>query len=150
MKFLHAPKFYLETEPHFERLGNPWELFPNGYPIVSLGDITLNMMHYKTFAESVDAWNRRKARINWYNLLVVMYTESEETAREFDALPFGKKLCFVPFESDLNSAWYIDPNADEGAKNFADAVNRFSCGHHIYFDLFDMLLYGKRTPAERT
>ncbi|MBR1806572.1 MAG: DUF1919 domain-containing protein [Selenomonadaceae bacterium] len=147
LKFLHAPKFYLETKPRFERLDHPWELFPNGYPIVSLDDVTLNMMHYKTFEESVDAWNRRKARINRYNLLVTMYTESEDILREFDALPYGKKVCFVPFKSDADSAWYINPNVDADAKNFTEVVNRFSCGHYIYFDLFDMLLYGKKTPA---
>ena len=116
------------------------------YPIFTLGNVDVNMNHYPDFDEAVKIWERRKARINWYNLFVTGYTESEEVAREFDELPYGKKVCFVPFESDLDSAWYISPEADKGAKNFADSIIRFFWGTFMYYDLFDMLLYGKKTP----
>ena len=118
------------------------------YPVVMLGDVEIHMNHYGDFDTAVDAWNRRKARINWRNLFVTMYTAGEETAREFDALPFGKKVCFVPFESDADSAWHINPDVDTAATSFADRINRFSFGHFIYFDLFDMLLYGLKTPLD--
>ena len=104
LKFLRAPKFYLETEPHFKRLDFSWEGAPNGYPVLALKDISVNMMHYKTAEAAIDKWLERKRRINPYNLAVIMFTEDENILREFDALPYGKKLCFVPFKSDLASA----------------------------------------------
>ncbi len=148
VKFLHAPKFYLESEPRFERLDFSWAGAPNGYPVLALEDIRLNMMHYKTADAAVDKWLKRKARINWYNSIAIMFTEDEKILREFDALPFGKKVCFVPFESDADSAWHINPDVDAAATSFADRINRFSFGHFIYFDLFDMLLYDRKTPLE--
>ena len=114
------------------------------YPVVQLGDVEIHMNHYRDFDTAVDAWNRRKARINPCNLFVTMYTDSEETAREFDALPFGKKVCFVPFESDVDSAWHIKTNGLE----LWDAVNRFGVGDPFCYDVFDMLLYGLKTPLE--
>ena len=116
------------------------------YPVVTLGDVEIHMNHYGDFDTAVDAWNRRKARINWRNLFVTMYTAGEETAREFDALPFGKKVCFVPFESDIASAWHINPTT-RGLELW-DAVNRFGVGDPFYYDPFDMLLYGLKTPLE--
>lgn len=116
------------------------------YPVVMLGDVEIHMNHYGDFDAAVDAWNRRKARINWRNLFVTMYTAGEETAREFDALPFGKKVCFVPFESDIASAWHI--NSTTRGLELWDAVNRFGVGDPFYYDPFDMLLYGLKTPLE--
>lgn len=73
------------------------------------------------------------------------YTESEEILQAFDTLPYGKKVCFVPFKSDLNSAWYINPEIKHGVE-FWDIVNRFGNSDPFYYDPFDMLLYGKKTP----
>lgn len=115
------------------------------YPVVKLGDVFIFMNHYRNFDEVVTKWNERKQKINWYNLFVTMYTEREKTLQEFDALPYGKKVCFVPFKSDLDSAWYIDTKI---MKNFPfwDVVNHFAMSAFICYDLFDMLLYGKKTP----
>ena len=148
VKFLRTPQIYLKETPYFERLDFSWDGAPNGYPVLALGDIRLNMVHYKTADAAVDKWLERRARINWYNLFVVMFTEDEKILREFDALPFGKKVCFVPFESDVDSAWYINPAMDTAVNTFEEKINRFGFGFFIYFDMFDMLLYGKKTPLE--
>lgn len=146
IKFMRAPRVYLEYSPHFEKLTSTSKEAPDGYPLCSLGDISLNMMHYKKPDDAINKWNERKQRINWYNLIVIARTESEEILQEFDALPFGKKVCFVPFKSDLYSAWYIKPEIDKAAKSFGDMFNRYSSGYVFYYDPFDMLLYGKKTP----
>ena len=146
VKFLRAPHIYLEEEPHFEKLTGTSKEAPDGYPLLSLGTIELNMMHYKTVDDAISKWNERKHRINWYNLLAIILTEDEKILEQFDALPYGKKVCFVPFKSDLDSAFYINPKIDKQATSFADSINRFGWGHVIYYDLFDMLLYGKKTP----
>ena len=145
VKFLRAPRIYLEETPSYQ--GQQFDSTKTiEFPVATLGNVSLNMMHYKTFEESVVAWNRRKARINWYNLFVTMYTDSEEILRKFDTLPFGKKVCFVPFKSDADSAWYINPEIDKDATSLANHINRFGSGLIFYYDVFDMLLYGKKTP----
>lgn len=146
LKFLRSPRFYLEKEPRFEKLIGKSLEAPDGYPLLSLADISLNMMHYKDARAAIDKWNERKRRINWHNLFVTMFTEDEKILREFDALPYGKKVCFVPFKSDLDSAWYINPEIDKAAAFFAEKINNFAFGKFFYYDVFDMLLYGKKTP----
>ena len=146
LKFLRAPHIYLEEEPHFEKLTSKSVEAPDGYPLLSLGNIYLNMEHYKEVDDAIAKWNERKHRINWYNLLVIFPTENEKILEQFDALPYGKKVCFVPFKSDLDSAWYMSTKIDTVAKSFYDVINRFGWGYFIYYDLFDMLLYGKKTP----
>jgi len=145
LKFLQSPRAYLEQEPHFEKLIGKSLEAPDGYPLLSLGNIFLNMMHYKNSREALDKWNDRKRRINWQNLFVTMCTEDEKFLRTFDALPYEKKVCFVPFKSDLNSAWYINPAIDKEAASFTEKINNFSFGKFFYYDVFDMLLYGKKT-----
>ena len=162
IKFLREPQRYLnekltlngkksQSESVSKNTGNIYEestfiLHPNNQK-PKLGDIAMTMVHYKTFDDFVEMWERRKPRINWYNIFVEMYTAKPDLLELFDALPYGKKICFVPFKSDLDSAWYINPEIDKEAKNDIHAmVIRFGWGTFFYYDVFDMLLYGKKTP----
>ena len=138
MAFLKAPIDYMKKELI--------EQSSHGCPVATLGDLRINMVHYKTFEEAATAWQRRKSRINWFNLFIMMFTESEEILREFDALPYGKKVCFVPFKSELDSAWYISPKTYKEGLTLGHMVRRFGWGEIFYYDPFDMLLYGKKTP----
>ena len=145
IKFLSEPHAYMEKDLIYK--GTTFDSRKTfEFPLAMLGDITLNMMHYKTFEEAVDAWEKRKARINWDNLIVMMITTDKNTLEQFDALPYDKKVCFVPFKSDLNSAFYIEPKLTEKLPRFVDIVNASSQGQPFYYDPFDMLLYGKKTP----
>lgn len=74
-----------------------------------------------------------------------MYTENPEVLNKFDKLPYNKKVCFVPFKSDLESAFYIDAEkySDEP---FGHLVNLSATGALNFYDMWDMLLYGKKTP----
>ncbi len=72
-----------------------------------------------------------------------MYTEDEKILAEFDALFYGKKVCFVPFKSDLDSAYYINPKLKDLA--FWNIVNHVCAGNPVVYDPFDMLLYGKKS-----
>ena len=114
--------------------------------MLSLGDIILNMKHYTSTDEAVAKWNERKTRINWYNLLAIGFANSEKILEQFDELPYGKKVCFVSFKSDLDSAWYINPDIDKQATDLRGRIDSFGGGKFFYYDLFDMLLYGKKTP----
>lgn len=145
-KFLCNPHSYLEkTLTYYGQKFNAMKTFQ--FPVATCGDIFLNLMHYKTFEEANNAWERRKTRINWNNIFVVMWSTSPEELKQFEELPYDKKACFVPFKSDVPSAWYINPEIDKkNAPRFVDVFNRFSEGKVWYYDPFDMLLYGKKTP----
>ena len=115
------------------------------YPVMMLGDSKLHMIHYDDAGSARRKWEERRLRLNWYNLLVMMYTDRREMLEAFDRLPFGKKVCFVPFESDADCAFYIPPELVRG-RNFYEAVNDLAANKIFCFDLWDMLFYGLRTP----
>ena len=144
IKFANYPRAYIETSLAFQE--NKFsQTFKHDYPIFHLKDITVNMLHYYNANDALSTWNKRKQLINWYNLLVVMCTESEDVLTKFDALPYGKKICFVPFKSNLDSAWYIDRRLSKQI-SFLEVANDFAKAKIFYYDVFDMLLYGKKTP----
>lgn len=144
IQFLRHPRLYMEEELEFkEKLF--YEDGKHDYPVFKLGDISVHMLHYRIFDEAVIKWNERRKKINWYNLFVVMETQDEEILRKFDALPYGKKICFVPFKSDLDSAWYINPET-QSEPVYTTLVLNYAWGKIFYYDPFDMLLYGKKTP----
>jgi len=144
IRFLRAPRVYMEEKLIFK--GTAWESnLKFDYPIFTLGNVDIHMNHYPDFDAAVKIWERRKQRINRYNLFVTAYTDSEEILSEFDALPYGKKVCFVSFKSDLDSAWYINPKITKH-EYLWQKVNDFAKGLPFYYDPFDMLLYGKKTP----
>ena len=115
------------------------------YPIFMLDDVKLNMNHYRDVDDAREKWRSRSARINWSNALILMDTNKPELLAEFDQLPFDKKICFVPFETDIESGFYIPPEQYCGQALW-QAVLDTARGDFICFDLWDMLLYGKKTP----
>lgn len=134
MKFLRQPRTYLEAPLVFCADAE------KAYPVAKLRDITLHFVHYETQEEAVSAWERRKARINWDNLFVLMTDRdgcTEEILREFDALPYANKAVFthVP-RPEIASAVYIPGFETAGEVGNGDAfVDGFS--GRKYFDCFD-------------
>ena len=155
IRFLCAPRDYMKETPTFREQ----KIYANGkkHNFANLGDIVISAFHYENFEEFIETWEKRKPRINWDNLLVEMYLNNEdrEALEQFDALPYKKKVCFVPFKSDLPSAFYI-PNemmktkAHEwnrpGVLELREFVNVSTIYSYFIYDPFDMLLYGKKTP----
>lgn len=75
-------------------------------PIGVIGDIEIMFLHYKTEEEARDKWSRRKGRINWDNLYIKMSEMNlctPEILKEFDKLPFEKKILFVTHDYGLKS-----------------------------------------------
>jgi len=145
LQFLRHPRTYLDGSLTFVRTEHE-ESLDIDYPVYRLGDdVLIHMNHYPDRRKAEAVWYERVHRINWYNLFAVMYTERPEIAAAFDELPYGKKVCFVPFRSELDSSWQIDTKALGKELPLWDAVNRFATGAPFFYDPFDMLLYGKKT-----
>lgn len=101
LRFLSDPRKYLTTELEevpFAKSAHAEEIFAKeGREVLigRMGDAEVVLLHYPTFAEAKEKWDRRKARIRWDNLLV-KYSDQNGFAPEdfetFRTLPFRNKL----------------------------------------------------------
>ena len=140
IKFLRKPQAYLQEKLRYEGEGCNEKKKMN-YPIGACGDIRLHFIHYESFDTANLCWEKRKERINWENLFVMMYTENKHIAKIFTELPYHKKICFVPFETDEPSLCFIDfRNKNEMAnKPFWHIVNGTASGVYPWYSTIDLI-----------
>jgi len=144
LKLCNNPKHYMEMsiEPFATRYNAE---LGREYPIARCDDINLHFIHYVTLEEATDYWEKRKKRINWDNLFIMMYTENEETATKFLQLPYERKICFVPFETNESSLCYV--NCYDGVKEkqveLWRKVNDMAGRKIVYYDDVHLLYKGK-------
>ena len=140
MNFLPEARWHLKKDLHFERTEYNQDLGIN-YPIFWLDGTQWFMNGFANDADALELWNMRKEKINWSNVLVTMHTSSPAVLERFDCLPYAKKACFVPFETELESGFYINP-ADG---NLLHAAEGILSGELQTYDVWDLLLYGKKS-----
>lgn len=105
-------------------------------PIGLLEDIEIMFLHYKTEDEARQKWNRRKTRINWDNLffkITEMNLCTPDILKEFDELPYEKKVTFVTRDYGLKSQILFKES--EGMKE----VNNDTTNFKKYINLADWL-----------
>lgn len=112
LKFVSDPQKYLSAEMREIQ-------FPDvDFPIGQIEDIYLYLMHYASFAEAKEAWERRSRRINFDNVFLVMTDKNEctyEHIRAFDNLPYKNKVIFTHKEyPEFPSAYYIPGFEEDG------------------------------------
>lgn len=67
------------------------------YPVARLKDVLIYFNHSQSNAEAAADWNRRKARINYENLFLLMYDREDLTLaelREIEKIPCRGKVVF--------------------------------------------------------
>ncbi len=105
-----------EESKHKEKLAKKGQ---TNVPLGLLGDIEIIFLHYPTFEEAADKWNRRAKRINWDNVFIKnseMNGTTEEELRVFDRLPFKNKFVFVSHRyPEIKSSVYF-PGYEEGGQ----------------------------------
>lgn len=65
IKFLNKINYYLGLKLEEQKSDKKW-------PVAKLGDILIDFVHYKNFEEAVECWERRKTRLNFNNLYIVI------------------------------------------------------------------------------
>lgn len=116
----------------------------HNYPVCKCGDITLNFNHYLTFDEAVEAWDRRKSRINSNNIFVMFFCENESLLEDFCLLKY-RKVCFINFKRDsqiLNdNIYYINHknNSELSKQTFPDIILNMARGDLLFYNIFDLL-----------
>ena len=93
-RLLEDVEGYMQLTP--EKIGEKYEInLQRNFPVVQLGDVTIEFNHYTDFDEALQIWNRRKERINYQNILVEMTADSMEDIDRFLKLPYEHKICFT-------------------------------------------------------
>lgn len=67
------------------------------YPVARLNDVFIYFNHSKSSADAAADWNRRKTRINYQNLFLLMYDRENltlEELREIEQIPCRGKVVF--------------------------------------------------------
>lgn len=103
LKFVYNLEYYLSQDLKFipKQESKYYDFYTEKdryYPIGLLDDIEIVFLHYHSEKEAYEKWNRRKARINWDNLIVKFNDQNRATIdhiKAFDRLPYKNKLCFV-------------------------------------------------------
>ena len=112
------------------------------YPCAMLGDISVRLNHYKSFAEAKQLWDERKERIHWDNLFIMMYTVHPEIAERFDALPFKRKVIFTPEDFHVPCQICLkdyNPWIEDMEEDFWKSVDGVADGHLQYYDPIKLL-----------
>ncbi len=101
LRFLSDVHRYLETEleelPVRESRYAEELISLHGEEVVlgQMDDVEVVLLHYPTFAEAKEKWDRRKKRIRWDNLLVKYSDQNGFVPEDFEtfrALPFANRL----------------------------------------------------------
>ena len=145
MNFLPEAHWHMKKDLHFERTEFNSDLGIS-YPIFWLDGTQWFMNSFTNDADALEAWNARKELVNWSNVLVTMHTTSPAVLERFNCLPYAKKACFVPFETELESGFYVDPKLCGG--NLLHAAEGVVTGAMPAYDVWDLLLYGKKTALK--
>lgn len=115
IKFLQRPQFYMKQDLVF--VSNNDESLPAFYrdlncPVARLGDLYYRFTHYQMTEEKIRTiWNKRKERINWDNVYVVLCEKKGctlEHMKAFEALPYKHKLILTcHYYPELKYGFYI-------------------------------------------
>ena len=96
-KYIAMPITIIDAEnsKHYEDLKRKGQ---DNVPVGVLDDVEIIFLHYKTAAEAKEKWTRRCKRVNLNNIVLkysYMNDPFDECLKEFDALPYKKKVMFV-------------------------------------------------------
>ena len=107
LRFMSEPRHYLQGTLQlgavpYHKNGR------NAYPMFYLFDVALHMNHYTDIMQAAQKWYERSERVNWDDVVAIMFTDSPVALRRFEGLPIRQKICFVPFVTDSPVAFCVD------------------------------------------
>lgn len=132
-------KTYLAKDLIFEKWGYEVNLKRN-FPIALLGDVRIYFNHYCTFEEAKIAWDRRKNRINYDDILVIAFPESSQQLENYSKLSYAKLL----FSSEPSDYDYVVDILDYDSKKEKSTqrslANRAAFSDILCLDQFQLLV----------
>lgn len=113
--FVNNLNYYLQLTPK--------EFSYEAFPVLMLGDIKLFCQHYKTYQEAIDAWERRKKRINFSDIYIIATDrdcKNIEDLRLIDQVPYNKTIFVSNSNLNLENGIFIS-----GYENQVGHLDRF-------------------------
>ena len=98
------------------------------YPLGLLGDLELHFVHYKSEQDALEAWERRKARIDRNNMHFILITNGpcdEKVIAQFTGKAPSKKVCFHRQKNLKMPACVYIPSKIEDMGNLYSQYQRF-------------------------
>lgn len=138
-KFLETPRKYINATPYFSHM--QLEIHTNKlFPVARCDDILLYFNHSSNIEEALTCWNRRKARIDWDNILISFASICEADIERFEHIPYKKKVCLTTL--DIQKPYILHFNSKY------ITFNDISFWQYIqhpssYFDMLELLYSGK-------
>lgn len=143
MNYSDFIKLCENTRHYFESELKPYTGdLQKSYPLADLDGLTLHLVHYSTFEEAKEFWDRRVQRVNYDNMFFVCTNQegfNEELSARFDALPQPKVL-FVNQPDDNPNHFYIKGFEDRAAVGDITAHSDQRSGHRI-LEAFDWVSF---------
>lgn len=149
LKILENPRKYMDRD--LEYIGNMDDK-DISFPTAKCGDVELYFIHYNSFAEAREIWNKRKKKINWENIFVMFGSESRKMVEKFENLHYENKICFSPFNVESQKNIQIDFYAGRMARehySFGAMVACLASEQYQYIDLIDLLYDGTITKISQ-
>lgn len=135
LRFLLNLQWYLQQELTF--VEDP----SRSYPVARLGDIAIYFTHYATENEARDCWNRRKLRINYDNLYIIMYDRdgiTEEDILKLRDYPCKGKVIFSACTYDTVD--YVHTLSTQNPEDF-QCVDKDRFGLRTFEKQFDYVRF---------
>lgn len=142
IKMCRNLEFYMEQELVEETT-------EKDYPVGRISDITIQFRHYPSFHEAYTAWNRRKARLKYDNIFVIMQDGKHLTAKDrndFQLILYPKVL-FVPFETQMPYEFHISGFEERG--HLGDIL-QFQQPGMRYYEQFDFVSFLNQKDIAKT
>lgn len=138
LKFCISPQYYLNCDFHFL----PEAEKDVSYPVGCLGEgdrrISVYFEHYKSNQECVENWNRRKARIDWDNLFVVMsdLELSDADIQKFYQIQAKRKIMFTwhPERTDGKEIFQIGHHGKDHVRRYSNLNRNGFRDFELFFD----------------
>lgn len=129
LKFVFDLKYYLSLNLEFIET-------EYNYPVALCGDVKIFFNHSKTKEEAAESWNRRKGRVNYDNLFVIMYDRgiTEGDIRKLGTLTCKNKIVLSDKPRPIDYVLTMKPHNRPNGEQFLD---RDSFGMRTYEKHFD-------------
>lgn len=123
VRFVQDLPRYLAMEPEMH-----WD---EEFPIARLEDVTVRFMHYETCKEAQEAWQRRKARVQWDKILVLcsdMEGFDDAVFAQWQNIPYPKVLFTAneAYAQEPGSVYY--PEYDKTVQDLIPGRNFYRNG----------------------
>lgn len=112
--------------------------FP-GVPCGMLGDIIIHFTHYRTSAEGIRAWEKRKMRIDYANLYVIIsdIDLSQKDIEELSDVKCKKLVVMTSKNYDLDYCLYLP--AFKGEPRVGELLGKTLSGKWVFEKYFDFV-----------